>query len=99
MEDWIYITEHLLNYSDRKVQNLALLLDFLTETLWLLIRSPVHERGDCVQEGVSVPLRVEDNPVRDQTGEKLAPTELEIPFLLLRNGIVELVFVKVENLR
>ena len=83
---------------DREVQNAALLLDLLAKTLGFLVGSPIHEGGDRIQEGISVPLRVENNLVCNQTGENLAPAELEIPLLLLFNGVVELVFVEVENL-
>lgn len=98
IEDSIYITENPLSYSNWKVQNATLLLDFLTKTLGFLVGSPIHEGWDRIQEGVSIPLRVESNLVRNQTREKLTPAELEIPLLLLFNGIVELVFVEVENL-
>ena len=43
-------------------------------------------------------MRVENNLVCNQTRENLTPAELEIPLLVLFDGIVELIFVEVENL-
>ena len=98
IEDSIYITENPLSYSDREVQNATLLLDSLAKTLGFLVGSPIHERWDRIQKGVPVPLRVENNLVCNQTRENLTPAELEIPLLVLFDGIVELIFVEVENL-
>lgn len=98
IEDSIYITENPLSYSDREVQNATLLLDSLAKTLGFLVGSPIHESWDRIQKGVPVPLRVENNLVCNQTRENLTPAELEIPLLVLFDGIVELIFVEVENL-
>ena len=98
IEDSIYITENPLSYSDREVQNATLLLDSLAKTLGFLVGSPIHEGWDRIQRGVPVPLRVENNLVCNQTRENLTPAELEIPLLVLFDGIVELIFVEVENL-
>lgn len=97
IEDSIYITENPLSYSDREVQNATLLLDSLAKTLGFLVGSPIHE-GWVASRKEFLFLASENNIVCNQTRENLTPAELEIPLLVLFDGIVELIFVEVENL-
>lgn len=83
---------------DGIVQHTTLCLDGFSHALGLLVRRAVYELRDCVDERLHVPVRVEVDLVRQETGNDLDPAKLEVALLLPFHGIVQLVFMKVEDL-
>ena len=84
---------------DGIVQHTTLRLDDFGYTLGLFVRSAVDELWNRVDERPHVPVRVEVDLIRQETGKDLDPTELEVALLLPFHGIVQLILMKVEDLR
>lgn len=84
---------------DGIVQHTTLRPDGFGHALRLLVRRAVDELRNRVDERLQVPVRVEVDLIRQETGNDLDPTKLEVALLFPLHGIVQLVFMKVEDLR
>ena len=81
------------------VQHTTLRLDRFRYALRLLVRSAVDELRNRVNERLHVPVRIEIDLIRQETGNDLNPAKLKVALLLSFHGIVQLVFMKVEDLQ